>query len=911
MSWWRRRARPAGPVLSNSTVQGPSLLAGGDITGVTVGETHIHLPARNTPAARVEILTAAAGDAVFTGRVEPVRRLLAALDPAASGEAVVVSAGMGGVGKTALTRHCAARAAAAGWFPGGVFSVDVLGYGDNPVPAESVLSPLLRGLGVAPERIPVAAADAQVVYQQVLARLGERVLLLVDNASTSEQVRPLLPAPGTGHAVVVTTRDTLDLPARPLTLDVLDDDESVALLTAALRAIAPEDRRLADAGGARELARACAGLPLALRIASPLLAEEPDVTAAELARQLRKAPGVDGYAHGEQAVAAVLDLSWNRLVALHPERATTLRLLCLSPGPDVATGTAAALTGHPADAVRVHLRGLRHAHLVRRAGSDRWSLHDLIRAHTTTRTPPDLDPARLDAAENRVLDHYALTAERADTHLRALRGQDVQERFTGREDALRWFDDERANLVAAVAHASTSHHDHAVRLGNAVCVYLEWRRYFPEGVAVATHAHASAAHLTPRHVAGAANRLGLALRQVRRFEDALVAHERSLALHRELGNRGGEGAAWNNIGLVLQEMRRFDEAVDAHERDLAICRNNDDRRSEGIAWNNLALALNRLDRFGDAIAALERARAICQELGDRYGEGAAWTNLGMNLRKEHRFDEAIVAYERARAICGELDDLHGEGLVWDNLGAVLFDMRRFDEATAAYERALRIYQDTSDAHREGTVWNGIGQVSRRLRRFDEALDAHERELAISQELADPEGEAKAWNNIGLALRDLNRPNEAITALRRALVGYLDVGNRFGEGLAWSNLGLAFNGAGRSGEAIAAHERARSIHRELGERRDEAGALMNLGLALRKAKRLDEAVTAQEQARALFQQAGERHLEAGAWLNLGLIFRDLDRSDEATGCWHQAWVAYTETGDADSVIVVEHLLYGTG
>ncbi|MFC7617302.1 hypothetical protein ACFQV2_31640 [Actinokineospora soli] len=89
------------------------------------------------------------------------------------------------------------------------------------------------------------------------------------------------------------------------------------------------------------------GLPLALRVVAPLLADEPHLAPAELAAQLRAAPGVDGYAHGEQAVAAVLDLSWQRLLDQHPERARTLRLLCLAPGPDVSTDTAAALTDQP------------------------------------------------------------------------------------------------------------------------------------------------------------------------------------------------------------------------------------------------------------------------------------------------------------------------------------------------------------------------------------------------------------------------------------------------------------------------------------------------------------------------------------------------------------------------------------
>lgn len=143
--------------------------------------------------------------------------MLALSTSSQSGNGVMVSvmAGMGGMGKTALARHAAAEMAGRGWFPGGVFWVDLHGYsGEGKVGATSVFSPLLRQLGVAGEKVPVEVGEQATVYHQVLDQLAERaecVLLVLDNVATGEQVRDILPRKG-AHRSVVTTRDTLDLP---------------------------------------------------------------------------------------------------------------------------------------------------------------------------------------------------------------------------------------------------------------------------------------------------------------------------------------------------------------------------------------------------------------------------------------------------------------------------------------------------------------------------------------------------------------------------------------------------------------------------------------------------------------------------------------------------------------------------
>ena len=301
-------------------------------------------------------------DGGFVGRERETEEVLAAITPpstqTAEMEAVVVSmvAGMGGIGKTALARHCAAIANGRGWFPGGVYLVGMRGYDpQGQVWANAVFAPLFRWWGIPTETVGATADEQAVEYQAHLEQMAVRkqwTLLVFDNVATYDQVRGLLPGRG-GHRVIVTTRDTLAvLNARRLSLDVLHTTAARQMLEQALSVQLPEDERIKlDSTGADNLTTTCGRLPLALNVVAGLLAAEPWLGLTELAAQLRAA-GIAGFTDGERAVASVLDTSWRRLLGRDPETALLLRLLVLHPGTDMATETVAALADRPpADAL--------------------------------------------------------------------------------------------------------------------------------------------------------------------------------------------------------------------------------------------------------------------------------------------------------------------------------------------------------------------------------------------------------------------------------------------------------------------------------------------------------------------------------------------------------------------------------
>ncbi|MEU9158336.1 tetratricopeptide repeat protein [Streptomyces sp. NPDC048417] len=627
----------------------------------------------------------------FTGREEETAELLRALDDSAAVLVTAVS-GLGGIGKTALAVETAHLACGEGWFPGGVLFLDLHGYDEQPVSADQALQSLLRALGVAPEHIPATADDRAVLYRSVLARRGT-VLVLADNASSPDQVRPLLPGEGR-HRVLVTSRDRLpQLGARLVPLDQLTPGEAWRVLDLALRIADPEDSRVVDdAEATGQLADLCGHLPLALQIAAALLAEDPGMPVAELAGQLEASR--DRLVHlddGERSVRAAFELSYRRLP---PEQARLLRLLALAPGPEVSDEVAAALVGADAPPLR-DLRALARAHLVERGnGRGWWRLHDLVRMFGAGLVAGNM---RLweegEEARQRVLGFYCQRAGEANYRLRWVPSMAAPRHFADRGYALAWMDAERAGLVGAVLWAREERFaDTALQLVEVLVTYLNWRRYFDDLITVC-HAAQEVAHRTGRRrrEATAWNHLGLALRHAGRAEEAVDAHRRARDLHRAAGDGCREAAAWNNLGLALRHASRAEEAVDAHRRARDLYRAAGDGRGEATAWNNLGLALRHAGQVGEAVDAHRRARDLYRAAENRRREGMAWNNLGSALRDAGRLGEAADAHHKALEIYREFEDGFHTGSALHNLARVHEDAHRPAEARTCYLQAAEAF----------------------------------------------------------------------------------------------------------------------------------------------------------------------------------------------------------------------------
>lgn len=377
----------------------------------------------------------------FTGRDEHLR----ALDASLSSSTVVITsiAGVAGVGKTALAVHWAHRVSES--FPDGQLYVNLRGFDDAPPIAPSeALTGFLRALGVT--QVPGDEGEQAALYRSVLAQ--RRMLVLLDNAVSEDQVRPLLPGSPECVVVVTSRNDLRGLmavdDAHRLELDVLTPSESAALIG---RMLGPA-RASAEPEAVASLARLCGHLPLALRVAAANLAASRDRVADAVAAL----EGEDRLSllsiRGDQrgVVSAAFDLSYRELAA-GPAR--LFRLLGLLPRNDFTVHAAAALLGGSLSSAGACVAALEIANLVEPHTAGRYRLHDLL--HLYARGLLDDSDS---AARQRMFDFYVLTADAALDLLmprmlhaeRPSRSVEVPP-FGSRASALSWLDSERDGMV--------------------------------------------------------------------------------------------------------------------------------------------------------------------------------------------------------------------------------------------------------------------------------------------------------------------------------------------------------------------------------------------------------------------------------------------------------------------------------
>lgn len=175
----------------------------------------------------------------FTGRGKELSVLTAALETTAeAGQTAVISTigGTGGIGKTWLALTWAYRELHQ--FPDGQLFADLHGFSPSGQPAHpvDVLGGFLDALGIDRGRQPTHPDRRADLYRSLVA--DKRMLIVLDNAATTDQVTPLLPG-GPHCTVLITSRNHLHglmvhHGAHPVHLDVLTHTEAHTLLTTAL-----------------------------------------------------------------------------------------------------------------------------------------------------------------------------------------------------------------------------------------------------------------------------------------------------------------------------------------------------------------------------------------------------------------------------------------------------------------------------------------------------------------------------------------------------------------------------------------------------------------------------------------------------------------------------------------------------
>lgn len=712
----------------------------------------------------------------FVGRLKQMRELQDLLTAAAQGTPVgpVVITGSPGVGKTALSVHLGHRLRP--MFPDGQWYVRLLGAGDRPRDPSETLTALLHASGMDTAALPESVDDQAAAFRSRLA--DRRVLIVLDNATDAEQVRPLLPGTA-GAAVLITSRTELrglgvSHAAHAVRLQVLDPVEARTLLSGMLGS----QRVAAEPDAATRLAEQCARLPLALRIAAANLAARPARSLATYTTELARGARLTKLSIAGDRQAAVRTAFDHSYAELAPTAARLFALLGLHPGPDFSTEAAAALLGAEPGETEELLDVLVTASLVQSTAADRYQFHDLLRLYAAEHAAanPMHEQPWLRLCHWYLATVDAATAFEYTGAAQLPRQRAVSDRFSDRRQALEWLDQELANMAAVVSHAATAGPRHiAWQLTDQLRMYLYYRHHRIEWKAMAT-AGLQAAEAADDTLAQAAmlQSLGVLGHHTEDQGSNLSHLLGALEGFRSAGDLPGEAAALCNLAVYYGRRGQMRQAGEWQQQALTLLRDLDRPVLLGVALDmrglihahlgesqqaiectseaielslqhgqqletisplvNRAIAHHGSGDYKAALADGTQALRLSQEHRERRNEADALDILARAHRDTGRLDLARPLAEKALAYARESADPSALSDYLTNLGELLRLSDELPQASAYLEEALEITTRSGFRHQEAEARIGLARVRHAERNTEAAVEEAEAALATAKEL---------------------------------------------------------------------------------------------------------------------------------------------------------------------------------
>lgn len=723
--------------------------------------------------------------AEFTGRDTAVGRVVKALTntrPGVGAPACCEIAGPGGVGKTTLAVQAAHLVRDR--FPDGQLVAALAGASGAPADPSEVLRGFLLGLGVDGGLVPRSLDERARLYRSILA--DRRVLIVLDDAGSEAQVRPLLPA-SADCAVLMTGRTRLlGLEGvDTLVLDVLEPAAGVELLAR----VVGRARVVAEPAAATEIVGHCGLLPLAVRIAGARLSAKPQWTLAAYARSLADERGrLDELVAGNLGVRSSIALSYRACRRQDQRALRTLGRLRLGAFPawvvagllDVDVRAGAELVERLVDAQLVQVAA------VDRMGEVRYRLHELVRLFAAEMA--DADPAvERDRGVERVAEALGNLLGRAEQIVHPGRpaqpvvpfSWSVDDALVAGVDAdpLGWSESECRTVldILELAHEAELW-PVTVRLAERLTWIVDVRSDWAARSTALRLALDAARRSGDRHgQAGMLRREGDLAWDLGRAGVAVAAYARARGLYRAIGDGHGEALAMLGMANVYGDrgpLRRAGALLAAAAPLLAA---SGDRRSQAELLRASGLLdrdLGRLDTAGESLAA---AAEIFHELGDRRWSAYVLRGLVRVRRMQGRLAEAERLATDCMVAFQQLSDRRWEAYALFSLAEVDTELHRWAVAESRFQTCVSLFEAVGDTRAVAQALCHVAEV-RRARGFpDDAVELLTVAMPRFTELSDPRALAQAGLALGRAHRDAGRPALAAIWLGRSAELYRRIG----------------------------------------------------------------------------------------------------------------------------------------
>ncbi|ONI74725.1 hypothetical protein ALI144C_38590 [Actinosynnema sp. ALI-1.44] len=730
-------------------------------------------------ALKSPVNTLIGADPDFTGRDDELETLTEQV--ITRGAAVLAIDGMAGIGKTTLAVELAHRLAAR--FPDGQLFIDLQANTDEELDPAHALARLLAMLNKTPAQRPATAAEWGEVWRATLG--GRGVLVVLDNAASTEQVEHLLPG-STNSLVLVTSRRRLDgLRVRGAvshSVDILPHPAAVSLFTTVGRK--GEDPAVID-----QIVRLCGGLPLAIRLVAAALAARPSWTAADMAEELAdEQTRLRAMRAENKSVRAAFELSYRRLA--EPEQVVFRRLGLHVPG-DLGLPVAVALSGCGNAPGRDALDKLVEYSFVKEVGRHRYRLHDLMRQFArecVAETDPRPERKRATA---RALDYYlhaALSAHATLMPYRPIKDEvvvlpDLAREFADEQAAVEWCDLELDNLLSCRGMAAEFDlQSYIWRVPRAIAHFLGLRAGIDDagnqyglGLSLATISS------DQRAVADMTARIGDVNNAHGNHAAAIDGYLGARELYLRLGDPVAAADMLNRAGIGHRMNGRYTAALERHSQALTEHSGLDDAFGAAESHYLIAMVHRVTGAYPAALDNHRQAIDLYGRLGYALGEARSIANIGVIHRLLGDYEAAHSQYQRALVIYRGTGDQRGVGNTLNNMASALELAGHPERALPLLDEAMSIFSAIRNPGGVADVLRVTARLKTRAGAFAEAESELLEALDIYRATRASFGTAGVLTQLASVVRRAGRPGDALTYATESLEWYRDeVSSRGGQ-----------------------------------------------------------------------------------------------------------------------------------
>ncbi|MEC4811852.1 MAG: tetratricopeptide repeat protein [Scytonema sp. PMC 1069.18] len=384
--------------------------------------------------------------------------------------------------------------------------------------------------------------------------------------------------------------------------------------------------------------------------------------------------------------------------------------------------------------------------------------------------------------------------------------------------------------------------------------------------------------------------IGSVYHSLQQHRQAIVYHQNSLAIKREIGGGIPEQAdSLQNIGAAYYNLGEYHLAVGYHEQCRLLRQQISDLQGEAESLKNIGEAYYLLNQYQQAIDCYQQSLQLKQTIGDHAGVIDCMDRLGASNYRLGKYQQTIDYYQQSLQLKQTIGDRLGEADSLRSLGNVYSVLGQYDQSIEYCQKSLTLAHGIDNLQLQGYALGELGNLHYLLGKYQQAINYHQQSLDIKRKIAtlpnsdsftNRRGEASSLTGLGNAYCALGQYDRAIESHQRAFFINREISNLEGEMVSLGNLGNVFNLQGKYQEAVDSYQESLSVAQKIGNHRSQAQALLNCGNAYFYLGQFFQALDYYQQSLDIAQQNGNVAEEVTALGNLGNTYEALGKYQKA-------------------------------